>query len=173
MLVFESDIDIGIYEYLGLFISITVLFIMYRYMNRHDNSMSIKEMFRARKFTMVRMKVAYYALSLVLLGVFFDTLTTMYVKNKIQNIIEKREYQSIEGEVKNLHIVRKVSHEPNTFDIDAFHFEIYSFRESFLLSKVLFYPNRKEKMLQNGQSVRIHYITLDDENKIIKMWVLP
>ena len=91
----------------------------------------------------------------------------------IQNIISSNTFFTIEGEIKELHIMPKSGHDKESFKINNEYFEI-SYTGNYPKKRTIYYTltkNRNGPIKYNGQKVRIDYIKIDGKNKIITMWV--
>jgi hypothetical protein len=121
------------------------------------------------------MKILAYIGLVIIFGSTYDALRTIFYKNKISKIISEKSYNTVVGDVLFLHISGKYSHKPDHFKIKDIDFKVYSFVRSAYDNALIYAKTKKTggAIRENGQKVKIHYIALNGENKIIKMWVYP
>jgi hypothetical protein len=116
-------------------------------------------------------KIFVVFISFLFLIMLYD-IYNIYITNRA---IKDKTYRTIEGKVKNLILMGKKHSRIEAFEINNIYFEILYPGRS-INQESLFYEYVKEKggpIHKNGQKVKIHYIALNGENKIIKMWVYP
>ena len=93
--------------------------------------------------------------------------------NKIRDSINNQSYSIVDGEIDNLVIMPKGGHALESFTVNDILFKI-SYTGNYPESKTLYYTltkNRNGPIHRNGQKVKIYYIPVNRDNKIIKMWV--
>jgi len=87
---------------------------------------------------------------------------------KIQQILAANQYQSVEGEIQGLNIVKALGY----FKISNTPFEVaYTGQE--LPEKSFFFAlskHEKAPILQNGQKVKVDYVVVDGKNRILRLW---
>ncbi|HHD75965.1 MAG TPA: hypothetical protein ENK95_03955 [Campylobacterales bacterium] len=88
---------------------------------------------------------------------------------KIQQILATNQYQSVEGEIQELNIVKALGY----FKINNTPFEV-DYKGSELPEKSFFFAlskHEKAPILQNGQRVKVDYVVVDGKNRILRLWV--
>jgi len=91
----------------------------------------------------------------------------------VENTIKTKTYKVVQGKIKNYNPMHSKAGHLEAFDIGSIHFVIYP-TEFGSYKKNLFYTTENTKSMpihKNGQEVKVHYITIYGENKIIKIWV--
>jgi hypothetical protein len=151
-LVYESSYDINyIYLVVG---SILLLSAIY-FFKKIDN-----KLFRISAFFII----FFIALSLY---------SEYNNKIKIDEIMKLTTYKVIEGKVENLKTMPLSGHKPESFKVKDIYFEIL-YTGDYPKDKTIYYTltkNRNGPIQFNGQEVKIYYVTINGENKIIKMWI--
>ena len=116
----------------------------------------------------------YYKVFLVFLFILiYDWYDHVRVKDMVENAIKTETYKVVQGKIKNYNPMYSKAGHLEAFDIGSIHFVIYP-TEFGSYKKNLFYTTENTKSMpihKNGQEVKVHYITIYGENKIIKMWV--
>jgi len=120
-------------------------------------------------------RIKYAAvLTFLMSGMMFYGSCVRYKENiVVADAIKSQKFYVCKGIIRNFHAMPKGGHEAEYFDVNDTHFEIL-FTGDYPNSKTLFYTltkNRNGPIQKNGQKVKIHYIIVGGENKIIKMWV--
>lgn len=88
---------------------------------------------------------------------------------KIQHIITTNQYQSVEGEIQALNIVKTLGY----FKVNNTAFEV-DYTGSELPEKSFFYAlskHEKAPILQNGKRVKVDYVVLDGKSRILRLWI--
>jgi len=182
-LVFESSLIMGTEYFIYINSIIVILGIIFIMIVK-------KNMYLKDKTSSVRIKSMIVALFFII----FNSMSIYgYVEfhNQIEyvkNVINKKKYIVIEGEIKNLKAMPTSGHTTEDFDIGDVHFKI-SFTGNSPDDKTLFYTMTKYRdgpIQKNGQKVKIYYIEeaqkklcipflprcleFNGTNEIIKMW---
>lgn len=92
----------------------------------------------------------------------------------IQESIRLHNHEVVEGKIEKFHIMPLFGHDLESFEVNDKFFEIV-YTGNYPNTKTLYYTltkNRKGPITHNGQKVKIYYLNINDENKIIKMWVV-
>lgn len=118
-------------------------------------------------------KIYYKVFLVFLFMLLYSAYHNMEIRDKVKTTIKTKTYKTIKGKIKNFYAMPKVGHDTERFDVNNVHFKIL-YTGNNPDDKTLFYTltkNRNGPIQRNGQKVKIHYITINGENEIIKMWV--
>jgi len=120
-----------------------------------------------------RERIISFFMILFIFFILYGEIEKKVVSNNIQNIINLNTFLTLEGEVRELYIMPKSGHKKESFKVDNEYFEI-SYTGNYPKKKTLYYTltkNREGPITHNGQKVKIYYLNINGENKIIKMWL--
>jgi len=120
-----------------------------------------------------REKIISFFMTVLIFSFLYGEIEKKRISCNIQNIISSNTFFTIEGEIKELHIMPKSGHDKESFKINNEYFEI-SYTGNYPKKRTIYYTltkNRNGPIKYNGQKVRIDYIKIDGKNKIITMWV--
>lgn len=116
-----------------------------------------------RKFTIVFGFIfSGFALVMLLLTV----PSSLANRNKTQKIFENQEYQVVEGKIEDFHPMPHSGHDVESFTVNGVYFEysdymlVYGFNNT---------ASHGGPLKRNGQQVRLSYITVDGDNRILKI----
>jgi hypothetical protein len=158
-LVFTSSYDATYMMYFGRIAF--VIGIVYLIINFHK----VKN-----KVTKIYYK-AFLIFLFLLLYSLFDDIRIRYI---VENAIKTGTYKVVQGQIENYDFTRVNAGYMDEFDIDGINFQIPPTGFGSYQEKLFYTAKNKNMPIQeNGQNVKIHYITISGENKIIKMWVYP
>jgi hypothetical protein len=106
-------------------------------------------------------------LSLIMLVVYIIGIPEIKSnRNKIEGLIEKKEYMTIEGKIENLELQEESGHIFESFIVKGIFFK-YS---DYIINEGFHQTSKKNGPIKmNGQLVRIYYITKDNQNIILKL----
>ena len=159
-LVFESNLDLSYFNtvnIIGIVFSILVFLVLWQY----------------HKYK--KIKKFMFILLVIFIIVHIDGIIDFYqTKKKISDAFKNKSFNIVEGYVENFHAMSKGGHDIEKFDVNGTHFEIL-YTGNYSGTKTLFYTltkNRNGYIQNNGDKVKIYYITDNGKNKIIKMWIL-
>jgi hypothetical protein len=120
-----------------------------------------------------REKIISFFMTVLIFSFLYGEIEKKRISRNIQNIISSNTFFTIEGEIKELHIMPKSGHDKESFKINNEYFEI-SYTGNYPKKRTIYYTltkNRNGPIKYDGQKVRIDYIKIDGKNKIIAMWV--
>lgn len=116
-----------------------------------------------RKFTIVFGFIfSGFALVMLLLTV----PSSLANRNRTQKIFENQEYQVVEGKIEDFHPMPHSGHDVESFTVNGVYFEysdymlVYGFNNT---------ASHGGPLKRNGQQVRLSYITVDGDNRILKI----
>jgi len=161
IMVFESTIKVGT----SLASCVIVLLVMSLLALKYANFFS--------KDIKGQIKFAAAILLLILGMTFYGAYIRCQENIATKNAVESKKFYICKGKIENFHAMPKWGHDREYFDVNGTHFEIL-YTGDYPNSKTLFYTLTKHRngpIQRNGQKVKIHYITIDGQNKIIKLWV--
>lgn len=87
-------------------------------------------------------------------------------RNKTREIFEKKEFQVVEGKIENFHPMPHSGHDVESFDVNGVHFEYSDYILQYGFNNT---ASHGGPLTQNGQEVRLSYITIEGENRILKI----
>lgn len=87
-------------------------------------------------------------------------------RNKTKEIYENKEYKIIEGVIENFHPMLNSGHNSESFNVDGVYFEYSDFLLQYEFNKT---ASHGGPLKRNGQEVRLSYITVNGENRILKI----
>ena len=116
-----------------------------------------------RKFTIVFGFIfSGFALIMLLLTV----PSSIANRNKTKKIFENKEYQIVEGIIEDFHPMPYSGHEHESFTVNSVHFEYSDYYIFYGFNNT---ASHGGPLKQNGQEVRLSYITVNGENRILKI----
>jgi hypothetical protein len=116
-----------------------------------------------KKFTIIFGFIFSGFALLMSLAIIPNKLSTWYKTNKI---FENKEYQVVEGVIENFHPMPEGGHDIESFTVNGVKFAysdyelIYGFNNA---------ASHGGPLKENGQQVRLSYITIKGENRILKI----
>lgn len=120
-----------------------------------------------------REKIIAFVIVVFIFSLLYGEVEKKIISNNIQNIISLNTFFTLGGEVKELHIMPKSGHDKESFKINNEYFEM-SYTGNYPKKKTLYYTltkNRNGPIRYNGQKIKVYYIKIYGENKIIQMWI--
>ena len=116
-----------------------------------------------RKFTIV-FGFIFSGFAFVML--LFTVPSEIANRNRTQKIFENKEYKVVEGIIENFHPMPHSGHDHESFIVNGVHFEYSDFYIFYGFNNT---ASHGGPLKQNGQEVRLSYITVDGENRILKI----
>ena len=87
-------------------------------------------------------------------------------RNRTQRIFENKEYKVVEGKIENFHPMPYSGHDHESFTVNGVHFEYSDYYIFYGFNNT---ASHGGPLKGNGQEVRLSYITVDGENRILKI----
>jgi hypothetical protein len=116
-----------------------------------------------RKFT-IAFGFIFSGFALVMLLLTFPS--SLANRNRTQKIFENQEYQVVQGKIEDFHPMPHSGHDVESFTVNGVYFEysdymlVYGFNNT---------ASHGGPLKRNGQQVRLSYITVDGDNRILKI----
>jgi len=85
---------------------------------------------------------------------------------RVQKKFENKEYQVVEGEIENFHPMPISGHDVESFMVNGIYFEYSDYRLVYGFNNT---SSHDGPLKSNGQKVRLSYISLENENIILKI----
>jgi hypothetical protein len=101
-----------------------------------------------------------------LIGTLFIFPREILIRNKTKEMIENKEYRVVEGKIENFHPMPRSGHEVESFDVNCVHFEYSDYMLQYGFNNT---ASHGGPLKQNGQEVRLAYITRNGHNRIIRI----
>ena len=116
-----------------------------------------------RKFTIV---FGFIFSGFALLMLLLTVPSSLANRNRTQKIFENQEYQVVEGKIEDFHPMPHSGHDVESFTVNGVYFEysdymlVYGFNNT---------ASHGGPIKRNGQQVRLSYITVNGDNRILKI----
>ena len=87
-------------------------------------------------------------------------------QQKTKMIFENKEYKVVEGKIENFHAMPYSGHDVESFTVNGVYFEYSDYMLVYGFNKT---ASHGGPLKSNGQQVRLSYITVGEENRILKV----
>lgn len=116
-----------------------------------------------KKFTIV---FGFIFSGFALLMVLLTLPSTISTRTKTNRIFENKEYQVVEGVIDNFHPMPQSGHDMESFTVNGVYFKYSDYVIHYGFNNT---ASHGGPLKSNGQQVRLSYITIDNENRILKI----
>ncbi len=116
-----------------------------------------------RKFTII---FGFIFSGFALIVLLLTIPSSLADRNRIQKIFENNEYQVVEGLIENFHPMPHNGHDVESFTINGVYFEYSDFKLVYSFNNT---ASHGGPLRRNGQQVKLSYINLNGENRILKV----